>query len=121
MVRCHVVEKTRAMPASGSFESLRAFLDQEEAADRFSGTVVIEHGAETVLAGAYGHAHLGLGVRNQLDTRFKLASITKMFTAVAVLQLVEQGTLSLGATVGAYLPELRIGMADRMTRNRQDL
>ncbi len=96
-------------------DSLRTFLDQEEAADRFSGTVVVERGAETIFAGAYGHAHVGLGVRNELDTRFNVASITKMFTAVAVLQLVEQERLSLNATVDDYLPELGIGMADRMT------
>lgn len=109
------VGETGLMRGSEELESLRSFIDQEEAEDRFSGTVVIERGGETVFAGAYGHAHLGLGVRNQLDTRLNVASITKMLTAVAVLQMVEQGRLSLDATVDDYLPEVGIGMADRMT------
>lgn len=103
------------MAMSDVAQGLGEFLTREEAADRFSGVVVVEQRGETVFAGAYGHAHLGLGVRNALDTRFNIASVTKMFTAVAVLQLVEQGALSLGATVGDLLPDLGIGMADRMT------
>ena len=97
------------------FEALRRFIEREEAEDRFSGTVVIERGSETLFTGAYGHAHLGLVVRNQLDTRFNVASITKMFTAVAALQLTEQGKLSLDATVNDFLPEVGIGMGDRIT------
>ena len=96
-------------------DTLARFIEAEEAANRFSGTVVIEHEGETVFSGAYGHAHLGLGVRNKLDTRFNTGSITKMFTAVAVLQLVEQGKLSLDDTVADHFPELGIGMAARMT------
>ena len=92
-----------------------AFLDEEEAADRFSGVVVIERGGETVFSGAYGHAHLGHRVRNEIDTRLNIASITKMLTTVAVLQLVEEGTLSLEAKVAELLPQVGIGMADRIT------
>ena len=94
---------------------LTTFLEREEAEDRFAGVVVVEHRGDTVVAGAYGHAHLGLGVRNTIDTRFNTASITKMFTAVAVLQLVEQDALALDATVHDLLPDVGIGMADRMT------
>jgi len=94
---------------------LDGFLRSEEVADRFSGAVAVEHAGETVFAGAYGHAHLGLGVRNEVDTRFNTASITKMVTAVAVLQLVEQGVLRLDATVAELLPGLDLGSADRIT------
>jgi CubicO group peptidase (beta-lactamase class C family) len=104
----------RAMD-TGALDELGRFLDEEEAADRFSGTVAIEHGGEIVFTGAYGHAHLGFGVRNRVDTRCNTASITKMVTAVAVLQLVEAGDLSLEATVAELLPDVAIGKADRMT------
>ena len=98
-----------------ALDRLATFLDAEEQADRFSGTVAIERAGETVFAGAYGHAHLGLAVRNELDTRLNIASITKMFTTVAVLQLVEQGALRLEANVAELLPDVGIGLADRMT------
>ena len=95
--------------------TLSTFLRAEEAADRFSGTVVVERGGETVLSGAYGYAHAGFRVPNDVDTRMNIASITKMFTAVAVLQLVEHGELSLDATVADLLPDVGIGGAERMT------
>lgn len=96
-------------------ERLSAFLRAEEDADRFSGTVVVERAGEIAFVGAYGRAHLGLDVRNTPDTRLNIASITKMFTAVAVLQLVERGALSLDATVADLLPDVGIGRGDRMT------
>ena len=101
--------------AVGPLEPLAAFLAAEEEHDRFSGAVVVERDGETLFAGAYGHAHLGLGVRNDLDTRFNVASITKMLTAVAVLQLVEAGDLALDTTVHDLLPDVAIGGAERIT------
>lgn len=99
---------------SSRWRDLGRFLDAEEAADRFSGVVVLERAGEVVFAGAYGHAHLGFRVPNQLDTRFNLASVTKLFTTVAVLQLVEQGRLSIEATVNELLPDVTVGSSDRM-------
>jgi D-alanyl-D-alanine carboxypeptidase len=93
------------------------FLRQEEAADRFSGAVAIAHGAEVAFEAAYGMQHQGFRVPNRMDTRFNLASITKMFTAVAVMQLWERGKLALDDTVDKYLPKLRVGGSDRMTVN----
>lgn len=77
---------------------------QQEAADlfqnafkenHFSGAGLIKKGGQTLFEGAYGLAHRGFGVPNRMDTRFDTASITKLFTAVAILQLVDQGKLSL--------------------------
>ena len=96
-------------------QRLTAFLQREELADRFSGTVAVERGGETIFSGAYGHAHLGLRVPNEVDTRMNIASITKMFTTVAVLQLVEDGELSLDATLEDLLPDVGIGSAERIT------
>jgi CubicO group peptidase (beta-lactamase class C family) len=107
--------KTSPVDAPLDAADLQRFLLREESEDRFSGVVVMERGGETTFAGAYGHAHLGLRVRNEIDTRFNVASIAKMITAVAVLQLVEQQALSLDATVEQLLPDVAVGMADRIT------
>jgi CubicO group peptidase (beta-lactamase class C family) len=101
--------------AHARFAHLGDFLREEERADRFSGAVVIEQGGVVVFAGAYGHAHLGHRVANDGDTRFNTASITKMFTTVAVLQLVERGVLSLDARLSELLPDVTIGKSDRIT------
>jgi CubicO group peptidase (beta-lactamase class C family) len=63
--------------------------------EHFSGTALIKKGEQTLFDGAYGWAHRGFRVPNEMDTKFDTASITKLFTAVAVLQLVEQGKLKL--------------------------
>ena len=66
--------------------------------------VVVTRKGTVVHNGAYGVADLQLKVPVTSETVFPLASITKTFAATAVLQLVEQGKLSLDATVGSLLP-----------------
>jgi CubicO group peptidase (beta-lactamase class C family) len=73
-------------------------------ADAFSGTVYVARNGKKIYGQAFGLASKTWNIRNRIDTRFNLASITKMFTAVAVAQLVEQGKLSYEDTVAAVLP-----------------
>jgi CubicO group peptidase (beta-lactamase class C family) len=74
------------------------------AADAFSGVVYVAQNGKPLYARAFGLASRAWNAPNRVDTRFNLASITKMFTAVAVAQLVEQGKLSYNDTVGKLLP-----------------
>ena len=66
-----------------------------EAEDRFSGVVLITQGRSTLYQGAFGYASRAWQVKNSLDVRFDTASITKLFTAVAVLQLIDEQRLAL--------------------------
>jgi CubicO group peptidase (beta-lactamase class C family) len=61
----------------------------------FSGACLVKQGDDTLLECACGMAHKGFQIPNNIDTKFNTASITKVFTAVAVLQLVERGLFSL--------------------------
>ncbi len=63
-------------------------LDAFIADNNFSGTVLIKRGPTTLFEAAAGLATQRWGVPNTMDTRFDTASITKLFTSVAVLQLV---------------------------------
>lgn len=72
-------------------DHLRAAAD----ADEFSGVVRIERHGEEVFERAYGLASRRWGVPVRPTTRFDVASVTKLFTAVAVLQLVGDGRLRL--------------------------
>jgi CubicO group peptidase (beta-lactamase class C family) len=74
-------------------------------ADQFSGAILVARGTTTVYQRAAGLANRQWNVPNRVDTKFNLASIGKMFTAVAVAQLVEQGKLSYDDTVGKVLPD----------------
>lgn len=72
---------------------------------KFNGSVLIaEHDKITYKKG-FGFANMEWNIPNQPDTKFRLGSITKQFTAMLVLQLVEQGKLKLDASVSAYLPD----------------
>jgi CubicO group peptidase (beta-lactamase class C family) len=73
--------------------------------DSFSGCVLVARHGKPVYSGCYGMASRVWHAKNDLQTRFNLASITKMFTGVAVCQLVEAGKLSLDETVGQVLPD----------------
>jgi CubicO group peptidase (beta-lactamase class C family) len=71
--------------------------------DAFTGVVTIDVGDERVLEQAHGFAHRALGVPCTPSTRFAMASGSKMFTALAVLRLVEQGALALTTPVRTIL------------------
>lgn len=75
------------------------------AADRFSGVVLVARGDRIVYQGAFGRRNLSAPTPISPTTRFHMASMGKMFTSVAIAQLIEQGRLSLDDSLGALLPE----------------
>lgn len=81
-------------------EELRRLAD----ADRFSGVVLVGRGDEILFHGAYGLEDPRTGRPVTTRTRFHLASQGKMFTSIAVAQLIEAGRLSFDDTVGELLP-----------------
>lgn len=70
---------------------------------RFSGVVRLDQHGDTVFERAYGLAHRAHGVPNTVQTRFGLASGTKVFTALTVLSLAEEGTLRLDSAARELL------------------
>ncbi|HEU4720547.1 MAG TPA: serine hydrolase domain-containing protein [Gemmatimonadaceae bacterium] len=83
---------------------LKGYVERLASRDVFSGTVLLAKRGVPLYQAAVGEANKDFGVRNTLDTKFNLGSMNKMFTAVAVMQLVEAGTLSLDDTLGKFLP-----------------
>lgn len=78
----------------------------DAAQERFSGVVMLADDTRVLRAFSAGLASRPWSVPNQIDTRFRVASIGKMFTAVAVMQLWDRGLLDLDAPV---LPSLELG------------
>lgn len=75
------------------------------AADVFSGTILVAKNGRPFYQSANGVANRAWQRPNRIDTRFNIASLGKMFTAVAVAQLAEQGKLSYDDTIGKFLPD----------------
>lgn len=73
--------------------------------DRFSGVVLVARGDRVVFNKAYGLADKATNSPNKLDTKFNLGSMNKMFTSVAIAQLVQAGKLSYDDTLAKVLPE----------------
>lgn len=86
-------------------KAIQAYVEKLVAADAFSGTVLLARGDKLLYRGAFGLASRAFQVPNRLDTKFNLGSMNKMFTAVAVAQLVEAGKLSFEDKVGKILPD----------------
>jgi D-alanyl-D-alanine carboxypeptidase len=80
-------------------------LNELIAADEISGVVMITKGATPLLQKAFGLASREYNVPNRMDTKFNLGSINKLFTQIAIGQLVEQGKLSFDDKLGKHLPD----------------
>jgi CubicO group peptidase (beta-lactamase class C family) len=78
---------------------LDEYFRRRAAQDLFSGAVLITQGATQLYARAYGYASRAWRVPNTLDTRFDTASVTKLFTAIATLQLIDTGLLAFDTPV----------------------
>jgi CubicO group peptidase (beta-lactamase class C family) len=85
---------------------LAPWLDDRAKSGAFSGVVLVAKDGIPIYSAAYGMADRTRKVPNTLDTRFNLGSMNKMWTAIAIAQLVEQGKVDLDATVGRYVPDL---------------
>lgn len=85
--------------------NLEADLGRLTSEDNFSGAVLVARKGRPFFLKAYGLASWSFNVPNQVDTKFNLGSMNKMFTGVAVVQLAEQGKLSFDDPVVKHLPE----------------
>lgn len=73
--------------------------------DRFSGTLLIAKGDKILLEMAVGEASKRFHVANDVDTKFNLGSMNKMFTSVSIAQLIEKGLVSFDNPVSKYIDE----------------
>jgi CubicO group peptidase (beta-lactamase class C family) len=73
--------------------------------NQFMGSVLVSRGSEVLLSKGYGFANLEWQIPNTPSTRFRLASVTKQFTAAAILILEERGKLTTEDPVKKHLPD----------------
>lgn len=104
------------LPRAELAQAMDRRLAEAVAADRFSGVVLVQRHGRTVYQSAAGLADRSAGTPIDMDTRFRLGSANKMFTAIAILQVVERGRISLDANVRTYLPDYpNAAFADSVT------
>ena len=86
-------------------EKIDALLRQYVANRQFNGTILVADKGKVLIKKGYGMANMEWNIANTPTTKFRLGSITKQFTAMLIMQLVEQGKLKLDGKVTEYLPD----------------
>ena len=89
----------------GVVNEMAAYLEAYLETGFFMGAVLVARAGEVLLKQGYGMANLEHGVANSPQTKFRLGSVTKQFTAAAILQLQEQGLLKVNHSISIYLPD----------------
>jgi CubicO group peptidase (beta-lactamase class C family) len=84
---------------------VREHVAETRGPDAFSGAILIAHHGHVLFDEARGMADSAKQIPNTPDTQFCIGSMNKMFTAVAILQLVQQGKLSLDTPIATYWPD----------------
>lgn len=82
---------------------------------QFNGSILVAEKGKVVYAKGLGLANMEWSIPNQPDTKFRIGSITKQFTAALILQLVEEGKLKLDGKITDYLTDSRKDTGDRVT------
>jgi CubicO group peptidase (beta-lactamase class C family) len=91
--------------AAGTLASIDQQLLTQAEMGTFSGTVLVARAGRILLESGYGLADRACGVTNTPETTFRIGSITKQFTAAAILLLEQDGKLDVDAPVTDYLPD----------------
>lgn len=89
--------------------ALENYMDAQASINNFSGTVLVTKNDAILLKKAYGLADYEWKTTNTIDTKFSLASVSKQFTAVAIMQLIEKGKMSLNDKLVKYYPDFPKG------------
>ncbi len=84
---------------------LATYMQAQADVNNFSGTVLVTKNGAILIKKAYGLADYEWRIKNTIDTKFQLASVTKQFTAAAILQLVDSGRLSLNDKLSKFFPD----------------
>src|SRR6185503_13851019 len=82
---------------------------------QFNGSVLVAEKGEVIFKKGYGLANMEWEIANAADTKFRLGSITKQFTSMLIMQLVEQGKLKLDGKITDYLTDYPKAAGDKIT------
>jgi CubicO group peptidase (beta-lactamase class C family) len=81
----------------------------------FNGTVLVAENGKVIYKQGFGMANMEWGIQNTPDTKFRLGSITKQFTSMLTLQLVEQQKIKIDGKISDYLPDYRKDIGEKVT------
>ena len=104
---------TSLFGASSVEKEIRDYVSTYEKTNDFSGCVLVKKKARELFSRCFGKANFEFGVANTQSTKFKIGSVSKQFTAAAILLLEEKGLLTTSDVLSKHLPDLP--NADKIT------
>jgi len=96
-------------------QAFEEYLENMESENLFSGVVLVAKGDEILHKRSYGFADRKVDKKCSVDQKMVIASTTKMFTSVAIAQLIEQGKLDLNTPISTYLDDFPNQIGDNVT------
>ena len=88
-----------------NYEKINLYIDKQVEVNNFGGTVLVMKNDSIIIKKAYGYANFEWNIKNTIDTKFVLASITKHFTAIAITQLLEKKQLNIDSKLSEFFPD----------------
>ncbi|BAH05347.1 serine hydrolase [Clostridium kluyveri] len=90
-------------------QKLDNYLSALETTDNFHGSVLVAQNGSIILNKGYGKSDFEQNIKNTQDTIFPIGSMTKQFTAMAIMQLVEKGLINIDDVISKYIPDFPNG------------
>src|SRR5688572_15526356 len=94
---------------------IKEVLELAHSYKQFNGSALVVENGRVIYKSGFGMANMEWGIPNAPDTKFRLGSITKQFTSMLTLQLVEQGKVKLDGKISDYLPDYRQDIGQKVT------
>ena len=105
--------RKRSFEVNEDYRALETSIDHYLTEEKFNGVALVASGDDIILNKGFGFANAEEDIDNTSTTQFQIASVSKSFVAVAILQLVEAGALTLDTTIDKFFPDMP--NANRMT------
>lgn len=90
-------------------QKLDTYLNTLQSTDNFHGSVLVAQNKKIILDKGYGKSDFEQNIQNTPNTTFPIGSMTKQFTAMAIMQLVERGLISVSDPISKYIPDFPNG------------
>ena len=112
---CFLVLSAFNLSAQDKAKQIDALLSQYNQYGLFNGSALVSENGKVILQKGYGSANMEWNIPNQSDTKFRLGSISKQFTALLIVKLAEEGKIKLDVPITTYLPDYPKETGDKIT------
>lgn len=110
-----LILSTGILFAQDKAQQIKDLLNKYHEYEQFNGSALVADDGKLIFSDGFGMANMEHDIPNRPDTKHRLGSITKQFTAALILQLVEEGKLKLNKPIVTYLPDYTGPAADVVT------